>query len=159
MEKTKFMVIGVDGATWKIIEPNLDNLPNFKKLMEEGKHKTITLKEGMDVLSPAIWCSMFSGKDQKEHGHKKFVVDNKLQTRNDIKVDFIWDILNDKYKIIALQVPFIVPPYNFNCEYTPVGYGASSDENELDQDTDGITFKALEILKNQKPDGISSLIG
>lgn len=149
---TKLMVIGIDAATWTVIEPNLDQLPTFKRLMEEGKHKTITLKEGESVLSPAIWCSMFTGKEQPEHGHKKYVMDGELQSREHIKADFVWDLLKDRCNIVALQVPFVIPPYNFNCEYQPIGFGASAKEDELDQDTDGITFKALEILKEKNPD-------
>ncbi len=145
----KILVIGIDAATWDVIKPNLGQLPNFKKLMEEGEHKTITQSE--QILSASIWCSMFSGKTLEEHNHKNFVIDEKLQSREDIKINFIWDELKDKYDIRALQVPFVMPPYNFNCQYTPVGYGTSSDLDELDQDTDGITFCAVDNLK-KNPD-------
>lgn len=147
---TKLLVIGVDGATWKVIKPNIDKLPTFKKLMTEGNAETVTLKDTA-VISPAIWCSMFSGVPYKEHQHAKYVKDGHLVTREDLDVKFAWDLLNEKIDIRALQVPFIVPPYNYNCEYSPIGFGASKDENELDQDTDGIMFKALEQLK-QEPD-------
>ncbi|GAF83211.1 unnamed protein product, partial [marine sediment metagenome] len=121
--------------------------------IKQGRPKTLVLSEKEAILSPPIWCSMFSGKTQKEHGHKKYVVNGELQAREDIKVDFVWDILDKKgVKVVALQVPFVMPPYNFNCDYKPVGYGASSDLNELAQDTDGIFFKSLEILEKQKPE-------
>jgi len=146
---TKLLIIGIDAATWSVIKPNLGELPNFKKLMEEGKYKTLVVKE--PLLSASLWCTIFSGKTFKEHGHKKFIVDGKLQTRKNIKVNFIWDILNKKYDIRALQIPFVMPPYNFNCEYLPVEYGASSDLNDLERDTEGLLFKSLEILK-ENPD-------
>ncbi len=38
-------VIGLDAATWRLINPNLDDLPNLKRLMDEGEHGTITLTE------------------------------------------------------------------------------------------------------------------
>jgi len=148
---TRLLVVGVDGATWKVIKPHLNELPAFKKLTHEGRHKTITLSEDTAVMSPAIWCSMFSGVPYKEHKHKKYVEDGKLVTREDLPVKFAWDLLDGRVDIRALQVPFVMPPYNFRCDYTPVGFGASKDENELDQDTDGITFKALETLK-ENPD-------
>ena len=152
MKKTKLMVIGIDAADWKMIKPNLKELPNFAALMKAGSFKTITVPDKEAILSPPIWCSMFSGKTQKEHGHKKYVVNNKLQTREDIKVDFIWDVLDKKgIETVALQVPFVMPPYNFNCDYKPVGYGACYDLNELAEDTDAIFFKSLEILKKKKP--------
>ncbi len=150
-KKVKLMVVGLDAATWKVIKPNLEQLPNFAQLMKEGSHKTLTVPDKDAILSPPIWCSIFSGKTQEEHGHKKYVVDNKLQTRKDIKVDFIWDILERKgIKVAALQIPFVMPPYNFNCHYQPVGYGISSDLSELAEDTDRVFFKSLEVLKKQK---------
>jgi predicted AlkP superfamily phosphohydrolase/phosphomutase len=150
MNKVKLMVIGIDAATWKVINPNLAKLPHLAQLKKTGQATTLTLPRGEAILSPPIWCSMFCGKTQKEHGHQKYVVANKLQTRKDIKVDFIWDILDQKgVKVAALQVPFVMPPYNFNCDYDPVGYGASYDLAELEQDTDGIFFKSLDILSNQ----------
>ena len=146
---TKLLVIGLDAATWRVIRPNLDQLPYFKKLMEQEEHKNIIAQDA--VLSPAIWCTIFSGKTLAEHGHKKYVVDDKLQARKDVKVQFVWDILNDKFDIRALQIPFVIPPYNFNCEYKAIGHGASYDLDELAEDVDKLFFKALEILK-QSPD-------
>jgi len=143
---TKLLTIGIDGATWKMIKPNLDKLPNLKRLMGEGSYKSIFVKDDI-VLSPAIWCTIFSGKTSQEHGHQKFVVNNKLQTREDIKVDFVWDILNKNHDVRVLQVPFIAPPYNFNADYEPVGYGVSSDLEELKEDTEKLFQKSLEVLK------------
>lgn len=180
---TKLLVIGIDGASWNIIKPNIDQLPYFKKLMSEGVYKSLYC-EDEEILSAAIWCTIFSGKTLKEHGHRKFVESGKLIMRKDIKVDFVWDILSKKsriknqesrrnaenppppksspsplegedqergWDIRALQIPFVIPPYNFNCEYEPPEYGASSDLNILEKDTNDIAFKAIEILK-EKPD-------
>jgi len=146
---TKLLVIGIDGATFKVIKPHLNELPNFKRLMEEGESKIITVKDDI-ILSAAIWCTIFSGKSVKEHNHKKFVVDNELQKREDIKVNFIWDILKDK-NVKVLQVPFVIPPYNFNAEYMPVGYGAASDLKELEEDTEKLFQRSLEVL-SENPD-------
>src|SRR3989338_7766731 len=149
-EKTRLLVVGVDGATWSVIKPNLDKLPYFAKLMREGKHKSLIVKE--QVLSPSLWATIFSGKTLEEHKHSNFVIDGKLQVRDDIKVPFVWDLLEEKgIDVKALQIPFIMPPYNFKCEYMPIGYGASKNLNELEQDTDAITEKALGILK-QNPE-------
>jgi predicted AlkP superfamily phosphohydrolase/phosphomutase len=143
---TKLLTIGIDGATWKIIKPNLDKLPNFKKLIEEGNSKSIFVKDDI-VISAAVWCTIFSGKTTQEHDHRKFVVDNELQTRKDIKVDFVWDVLNKDYDVRVLQIPFIAPPYNFNADYEPVGYGVSSDLKELKEDTEKLFKKSIEILR------------
>lgn len=142
---TKLLIIGIDGASWRIIKPNLAQLPNFEKIIKEGEAKSLFVED--IILSAAIWCTIFSGKTTKEHGHKKYVVNDKLQTREDVKVDFIWDILNKNHDIKVLQVPFVMPPYNFNCEYTPIGYGVSYELEELREDTERLFRKSLEILK------------
>lgn len=146
---TKLLVIGLDGATWSVIKPNLAHLPYFKNLISQGEAKSLIQKESL--LSAAIWTTIFSGQTLKEHGHEKFVVNNQLQTRQDVKVRFVWDILHPDYDIRALQIPFIMPPYNFNCYYQPVEYGASSEPADLEKDTHRITLKSLEILK-ENPD-------
>jgi phosphoadenosine phosphosulfate reductase len=138
------LVIGLDAATWKVINPNLDDLPNLKRLIGSGRSATITLRERPH--SASVWCSIFSGKTQEEHGHRDFVVDGKLQRREDIKVKFIWDILDGLVDIRALNVPFVYPPYNYNCEYEAIGYGLSSDPKELEQDMELLTRKAKEVL-------------
>jgi predicted AlkP superfamily phosphohydrolase/phosphomutase len=143
---TKLLIIGIDGASWRIIKPNLVHLPNFEKMIKEGESKSLLVKDD-PILSAAIWCTIFSGKTTEEHNHRKFVVDGKLQTREDIKVDFIWDILNKNYDIKVLQIPFVMPPYNFNCDYKPIGYGASSDLKELEEDTQKLAERAEEVLK------------
>lgn len=146
---SKLLIIGLDGATWDIIKPNINKLPTFKKLMKKGEYKSITARDV--ILSPAIWCTIFSGKTLAEHGHTKYIVNDKLQTRKNIKVKFIWDILDAKCDIRALQIPFIIPPYNFNCSYKPVEYGTSYDIDELEQDADNLTIKAVDIAQ-ENPD-------
>ena len=37
---------------------------------------------------------MFCGKTQDEHGHHSYAVDENTVKRDDIKVDFNWDILD-----------------------------------------------------------------
>jgi len=59
------LVIGIDAATWKIIEPNLYKLGNIKNLMDEGKYKT--LPSDKRPISASAWCSIFSGKLPGEH--------------------------------------------------------------------------------------------
>ncbi|MCD6225920.1 alkaline phosphatase family protein [bacterium] len=146
--KAKLITIGLDAATWKIITPNLKRLPHFATLIKQGKAKTLIVPDKEEILSPPIWCSMFSGKTQEEHGHLRYVVNNHLVKRKDIKVDFVWDVLDRKgISVVALQIPFVMPPFNFHCHYEPVGYGASYDLKELEEDTDGVFFKAVEILK------------
>lgn len=109
-------VLGIDAATWTVITPNLDKLKNFQRLCSIGKSKEITLKE--KLISASIWCGMFCGKTPEEHGHDSYVVNGNIVKREDIKVDFVWDILHRQgKKVKALNVPFVVPPYSFNVDF------------------------------------------
>lgn len=140
------IVIGIDAANWRIIKPNLDKLPNFKALMQEGKHGPINLK--IKPLSAISWCSMFSGKTPEEHKHTNFIEEGEVKEREDIPVDFVWDKISDMgYKVKALNIPFVYPPYNYNCNFTPEKYGLGLSEPELKQQNKKLSKKAIQIAK------------
>jgi len=150
-----FLVLGIDAATWKVIKPNLKELPNFEKILKICKSDTIHLKE--KPYSPSIWCGMFCGKLPEEHGHKEYVENGKIVTREDIKVDFIWDVLDEKgFNIRALNIPFIVPPYNFKVDFEPIGFGLPTTPKEWEEELERVTEKTVEILK-EKPDVLISV--
>ena len=80
-------------------------------------------------ISASVWCSMFSGKLPEEHEHENYVVNGEIVKREDIKVDFIWDVLSrEGKKVRALNVPFVVPPYSFGVDFKPVGFGLPTNE-------------------------------
>jgi len=150
-----FFVLGIDAATWSVVRPNLDKLPNFEKLTRMGKSKEIVLKE--KPISPSVWCGMFSGKTPEEHGHEGFVAGGKLVRRENINVDFIWDILHRQgKKVNVLNVPFVVPPYFFNVAFKPVGFGLPTSEKEWQEELERVTGKTKEIIF-QKPDLLISV--
>lgn len=144
------LVLGIDAATWAVVRPNLDKLTTIKHLVSIGKPKEYVIKE--KPVSPAVWCSMFSGKPFSEHGHDSFAVKGNLAKREDIKVDFIWDILSRAgKKTIALNVPFVVPPYSYGTSFRPVGFGLPTNEKEWQEELDRITSRVKELLA-EKPD-------
>ncbi len=143
--KGTFLVLGIDAATWTVITPNLNKLRNFKRLIEIGKSKTITLKE--KPISASVWCGMFSGKLPEEHKHESYVLNGEIVKREDIKVDFIWDILHrEGKKVKALNVPFIVPPYSFGVNFKPIGFGLPTNEKEWNEELERVTEKTKELL-------------
>lgn len=143
-------VLGIDAATWTIVRSNLEKLPNFKKLVKMGRYKEPVLTE--KPISPSVWCSMFCGKSPDEHGHESFVTGDKLAKREDIKVEFIWDILHrEGKKVKVLNVPFVVPTYSFNVSFRPVGLGLPSNEKEWQEELERVTEKTKEAL-HEKPD-------
>lgn len=148
-------VLGIDAAEWTVIRPNLDELENFRWLCDRGKSKELVLTE--KPLSPLVWCGMFCGKTAEEHGHESFTTKGNIIKREDIKVDFIWDILHREGKrAMALNVPFVVPPYCFGVDFKPVGFGLPTNEKEWQEELERITDKTKELLAG-KPDLLISV--
>jgi len=148
-------VLGIDAATWTVVRPNLDRLKSFQRLCAIGKGKELVLRE--TPVSPSVWCSIFSGKTPEEHGHRSYVVDGNIVKREDIKVDFIWDVLDKEgKKVEVLNVPFIVPPYSFNVDFKPIGFGLPTDEKEWQEELEKVTEKTKELLE-EGPDLLVSV--
>jgi predicted AlkP superfamily phosphohydrolase/phosphomutase len=139
------LIIGIDAATWTVIRPNIDQLPAFKKICQAGIGRDLVIEE--TALSAVIWCGMFCGKELKEHGHKQYVKNGNIVKREDIKVDFIWDILQKAgKKVFALNVPFVVPPYSYNVDFRPVGFGLPTTPEEWQKELDQVTQKIKELM-------------
>ena len=148
-------VLGIDAATWTVISPNMDILPAFRRLCEIGKCQELVLKE--KLISASVWCGMFSGKTPEEHGHESYVVNGNIVKREDIKVEFIWDILSKEgKKVKALNVPFVIPPYSFGVNFKPVGFGLPTNEKEWQEELDRVTEKTKELLA-EEPDLLISV--
>lgn len=69
----KVMVVGVDGATFDIIEPMIaaGKLPEFKRLMSSGTYARFRSQRPM--FSPVLWTTIATGHNRKEHGIRYFV--------------------------------------------------------------------------------------
>ncbi len=96
----KILIIGLDGATWKIINPLLDQgkLPNLKLLMDKGCFAE--LQTFSPCVSPVIWTSIATGKFPEKHGiwgFKDTSVSTKpgMPTSLQRKAKAFWNILNE----------------------------------------------------------------
>ncbi len=67
-------LIGIDGATWKLIRPLVEHgdLPNLAELMRSGAHGTLVSEQPM--ISPALWATIATGVPRFVHGVTNFVV-------------------------------------------------------------------------------------
>ena len=138
-------VLGIDAATWTVITPNMGKLESFKRLCNLGKSKELVLKE--KPISASVWCGMFCGKTPQEHRHESYAAGENIIKREDIKVDFIWDILcREGKQIKAINVPFVVPPYSFGVNFKPVGFGLPTNEKEWQEELERVTEKTKELL-------------
>ena len=148
-------VLGIDAATWTVIRPNLNKLQNIKRLCEIGISQELILTE--KPISASVWCGMFCGKTPQEHRHESYAVGENIIRREDIKVDFIWDILcREGKEVKAINVPFVVPPYSFGVNFKPVGFGLPTNEKEWQEELDRVTEKTKELLA-ENPDLLISV--
>jgi predicted AlkP superfamily phosphohydrolase/phosphomutase len=94
----RVLLIGVDAATWTVMQPLLDagRLPTFKKLVSEGWSGTLRSIE--PTISPAVWTTIATGKVPDQHGIHGFVVaspdhaDGVPVTSNLRRVETLWTI-------------------------------------------------------------------
>jgi Uncharacterized conserved protein len=155
MRRATFFVVGIDAATWSVIRLNLRALRNFKRLIAVGESKELILTE--KPISASVWCGMFSGRALEEHGHTSYVVNGDIVKREDIQVDFIWDILRKAGKNVkALNVPFVVPPYSFGVNFRPIGFGLPTNEKEWTEELERVTEKTKALLV-EEPDLLISV--
>lgn len=111
MPSKKVIVIGLDGATFKLIKPWIKegNLPTFKEMMENGVYGDL------ESTIPPTTCpaipSFYTGKDPEKILVFGFTKKDHVITSIDIKSDKIWDILT-RYgiKSLIMNVPVTYPP-------------------------------------------------
>ena len=65
-------IIGIDGATWDVIDPLLERgeLPNLQRVLGAGVRAP--LRSEHPLVSPAIWTTVATGVSRREHGLKRF---------------------------------------------------------------------------------------
>ena len=100
----KVLVIGWDGADWKVASPLIDEgkMPNLHRLIDGGVMGNISTL--YPVLSPMLWTSIATGKRAHKHGIHGFAEpDANTNTVRPItnvgrKCKAIWNILNQNGK-------------------------------------------------------------
>lgn len=97
--ETRAVVIGIDGADWKLIDALAaqGGMPNLSRLRERGVWGRIETLSDVP-LSPVIWTSVATGKRPSKHGITWFMVDQPDGTRVPVrsynrKTLAIWNIL------------------------------------------------------------------
>lgn len=120
MTTKKVLVIGLDGATWDLIEPwtRENKLPAFKKLMVDGCYGA--LESTIPHVTPPAWTSMTSGKNPAKHGIFDFTMVEKdkggwkspLYTSMSKHGKEVWDYLPGKS--IIVNIPLTYPPRRIN---------------------------------------------
>jgi len=93
----RVVLIGMDAATWDVIQPLMDagQLPTIKSLVDRGWSGVLRSMEPM--LSPALWTTIASGRVPSDHGILGFLAKTKdgeevPVTSNLRSVETLWTI-------------------------------------------------------------------
>jgi arylsulfatase A-like enzyme len=100
-EGPRVLLIGLDGATWKVIGPMLQRgeLPAFRRLVAEGAYaerfETIST-----TSSPVVWTSIATGRSPEDHGVVDYVSSLPNGTRIPVtssvrRVPALWEVASD----------------------------------------------------------------
>ena len=152
----KVLVVGLDGATFDIIEPLVEEgrLPNLAHIMQRGAWGT--LKSTVPPVTPSAWTSFFTGKNAGKHGIYDFrEVDPATYEFQTVRTDRhrekkVWDVLGEVgLQSIITDVPFTYPPQPLN-GWMITGYGTPR--------TQGTTITYPADLANQLPTDLRSEI-
>ncbi|MBI2415387.1 MAG: alkaline phosphatase family protein [Candidatus Kerfeldbacteria bacterium] len=114
---TKAVIIGLDGATWRLLDPLLQQgrLPNLQYLIEHGVRRTL-ISTRPPVTVPA-WTTFATGVHPGKHGCYDFFLPGKSirdfrpATSQEIKVPTLYELLHDQgKKVILMNLPNSYPP-------------------------------------------------
>lgn len=116
----KLLILGLDCADPELVFGWKDDLPNLKKLMENGAYGK--LRSTHPPITVPAWAVMMSGKDPGQLGYygfrnrKDYSYDAYgIANANAVKYDRAWDILSKAgKKVVLLGVPQTYPPKPVN---------------------------------------------
>jgi predicted AlkP superfamily phosphohydrolase/phosphomutase len=111
-KQRRVLVIGLDGATWDLLEPWLDEglLPNLNKVRQAGVSGT--LHSTVHPVTTPAWITFMTGRNQGQHGvydHVQRREDSynlKLMDASQIRAPLLFDYLGRaELKSIAINIP------------------------------------------------------
>lgn len=130
---TKTLFIGLDGATFTVLNEMTRDLPGLgvtmpflKKFLETGCQAK--LRSTPNPLTPPAWVSLMTGRTPGNHGVYDFIraeekggeVYFTLSDARDIRTELIWSIASrQNLTVVALNFPITAPPRPINGSLVP----------------------------------------
>lgn len=117
MMKERVLVIGLDAATFSLLDPWMaeGRLPALSRLVERGVRGT--LRSTIPYASSTAWVTFMTGVNPGKHGVLDFVTRDsrtgqvRVNTYRDIRAQTLWDVLGRHGRSVnVLNVPLTYPP-------------------------------------------------
>jgi predicted AlkP superfamily phosphohydrolase/phosphomutase len=117
----RVLILGLDGATWRLLEPLLDagELPNLAALVKSGTSGT--LHSSIPPLTAPAWSNFQTGANAGKHGIFDFRVFDRaarklwLVSACDLKLPTLWQVASAAgQRVVAVNVPMTYPPQPVN---------------------------------------------
>ncbi len=121
MTQKRVLVIGLDGATFDLINPWVEQgfLPNLGRLMAEGNHAP--LASTLQPTTAPAWVTFMTGVNQGKHGLYDFIQRKSesynLEVTNSSFVSapsFFEYASKHERRSIAINIPYTFPPQKIN---------------------------------------------
>jgi predicted AlkP superfamily phosphohydrolase/phosphomutase len=118
MDLAKVFVIGLDGATFDLLQPWIEEgeLPNLRRTIEDSSYGR--LESTLPPISPPAWASFMTGVNPGKHGIYDFIrfkpnsFEKVLVNASDVRSKRFWDLAGAMgKKSIILYVPLTYPPW------------------------------------------------
>jgi len=130
---TKTLLIGLDGATFTVLQPMLDGtcdegvvMPFLADMIKGGY--SATLRSTNHPLTPPAWTSVCTGRTPGHHGIYDFVrfedmgdeMFFTLYDARDIRTETLWHVAGREDKtVVSLNFPMMAPPEKVNGSLVP----------------------------------------
>ncbi|MCA9967086.1 MAG: alkaline phosphatase family protein [Anaerolineales bacterium] len=115
----RVLLIGLDGATFDLIEPWKAQLPNLTQLIATGGHGA--LASTLQPTTAPAWTTCLTGVNQGKHGLYDFVRRRsgsyhlEITNSSQIGAPTFFDIASQQGKqVVALNIPYTYPPRPVN---------------------------------------------
>jgi len=121
MSAPKIMIIGLDAATWDLVDPWAAEgcLPNLSNLVDEGVSGK--LQSAIPPLTPPAWTSFMTGQNPGKHGIFHFLEKQpgayamRYSNAGSRRAPTLWRMLSDAgHTVGVINVPFTYPPESVN---------------------------------------------
>lgn len=153
---TKTLLIGLDGATFSVLQPLMDDgqMPILKGIVDNGI--SAPLLSTANPLTPPAWTSIVTGRSPGHHGIYDFVRCEErpgsfyftLYNASDIRSETIWSIASRQgLRVTHLNYPIMAPPEPVNGFVIPAMVQWRHIRNNVHPQTLVETLKAIPDFK------------